>query len=78
MLKGVVVDIEAEEMEEEAVDSSVGVVGKKIMRNRSHAEALPIFYLARKWKETRQARWRWRRVHTLSKLMTVINVIFFH
>ena len=29
MLKGVVVDVEAEEMEEEAVDSSVGVVGKK-------------------------------------------------
>ncbi len=29
LLKGVVVDVEAEEMEEEAVDSSVGIVGKK-------------------------------------------------
>jgi len=29
LLKGVVVDVEAEEMEEEVVDSSVGVVGKK-------------------------------------------------
>jgi len=65
LLKGVVVDVEAEEMEEEAVDSSVGVVGKKIMRNQSRAEALPIFYSARKWREIRQAGWRWRRVHTL-------------
>ena len=30
MLKGVVVDVEAEELEEEAVDSPVGAVGKKI------------------------------------------------
>jgi len=29
LLKGVVVDVEAKEMEEEAVDLSVGVVGKK-------------------------------------------------
>ena len=30
MPKGVVVDIEAEEMEEEAVDSSVGFVGREV------------------------------------------------
>jgi len=30
LLKGVVVDVEAEEMEEEAVDSSVGVVGREV------------------------------------------------
>ncbi len=30
MLKGVVVDVEAEEMEEDAVDSSVGVVGRDV------------------------------------------------
>ena len=51
LLKGVVVDVEAEEMEEEAMDLLVGIVGKKIMRNRSHAEALPIFYSVRKWRE---------------------------
>ena len=28
LLKGVVVDVEAEEMKEEVVDSSVGIVGK--------------------------------------------------
>jgi len=30
LLKGVVVDVEAEEMEEEAVDSSVGIVGREV------------------------------------------------
>jgi len=30
LLKGVVVDVEAEEMEEEAVDSSVGVVEREV------------------------------------------------
>ena len=30
LLKGVVVDVEAEEMEEEAVDSLVGVVGREV------------------------------------------------
>ncbi len=30
MLKGVVVDVEAEEMEEEAVDLLVGVVGREV------------------------------------------------
>jgi len=30
LLKGVVVDIEAEEMEEEAVDLSVGIVGGEV------------------------------------------------
>ncbi len=30
MLKGVVVGIEAEEMEEEVMDSSVGVVGREM------------------------------------------------
>ena len=43
MLEGGQVDMQAEEVEEHVgVDLSVGVVGKKIMRNRS-AEALPIF-----------------------------------
>ena len=54
LLKGVVVDVEAEEMEEEAVDSSVGVVGKKNMRNRSRAESLPIFHWVWQWRATRQ------------------------
>ena len=30
MLKGVAVDVEAEEMEEEAVDSSVSIVGREV------------------------------------------------
>ena len=43
MLEGGQVDMQAEEVEEHVgVDLSVGVVGKKNMRNRS-AEALPIF-----------------------------------
>jgi len=40
MLEGGQVDVEAEEMEEEAVDLLVGVVGEKNMRNQSRAEAL--------------------------------------
>jgi hypothetical protein len=33
-------------------------VGKKIMRNRAHTEALAIFYLMRKWREIRrEGRW---------------------
>ena len=51
LLKGVVVDMEAEELEDKAVDSLVDVDGKKNMRNRSRAEALPIFYSTRKWRE---------------------------
>ncbi len=43
MLEGEQVDMQAEEVEEHVgVDLLVGIVGKKIMRNRS-AEALPIF-----------------------------------
>jgi len=43
----------------------LALLAKKIMRNPSRAEALPIFYSARKWREIRQAGWRWRRVNTL-------------
>ena len=48
MLEGGQVDMQAEEVEEHVgVDLLVGVVGKKIMRNRS-VEALPIFFWV--WK----------------------------
>jgi len=65
LLKGVVVNAEAEEMEEEAVDSSVGVVGKNKYEEPESCGRAADFYSARKWREIRQARWRWRRVHTL-------------
>ena len=52
LLKGVVVDVEAEEMEEEAVDLSVGVVGKKIYEEpESCGSAADFLHSARKWRE---------------------------
>ena len=47
-------DVEAEEMEEDAVDLSVGVVFSKNMRNRSRVEALPIFLWVWQWRAIRQ------------------------
>ena len=44
--------IEGVEVEAEEVAEYVGV-GKKIMRSWTHAEALAIFYTARKWREIR-------------------------
>jgi hypothetical protein len=49
LIEGVEVEVEAEEVAED-----VGV-GKKIMRNRAHAEALLILYSVRKWREIRRA-----------------------
>jgi hypothetical protein len=43
----------------EEVAEYIGV-GKKIMRNRAHAEALAIFYLMRKWREIRREERWWR------------------
>ena len=62
LLEGVGMEMEEEETGQ---DLSVGVVCKKIMRSRAHAEVLPIFYRARKWREIRQAGRRWRRVHII-------------
>jgi len=54
LIEGVEVEMEAEEVAE-----YVGLAWvKKIMRSRAHAEALAIFYLARKWREIcREGRW---------------------
>ncbi len=35
-------------------------LAKQFMMNRAHEEALPIFYLARKWREIRREGRRWR------------------
>jgi len=52
MLEGGQVDMQAEEVQDDVgVDFSVDVVGKTNLMNQAHAEALPIFYSARKWKE---------------------------
>ena len=56
MIKGVKVEVEAEEVAED-----VGV-GQKITRNWAHVEALLIFYLVRKWREIHRAGRRWRRL----------------
>ena len=50
MIEGVEVEVEAEEVAEDAG------------RNRAHAEALLIFYSVRKWREIRWAGRRWRRL----------------
>jgi hypothetical protein len=63
LLKGVVVDVEAEEMEEEAVDSLVGVVGREVaiqqtagaremvaQRERRRCNNLP----AQEWRSVRR------------------------
>jgi hypothetical protein len=56
LIEGVEVEVE---VEAEEVAEYVGV-GKTIMRNHAHAEALVIFYLMRKWREIRrEGRW-WR------------------
>jgi hypothetical protein len=50
LIEGVEVEVEAEEVAEDAG------------RNRAHAEALLIFYSVRKWREIRWAGRRWRRL----------------
>ena len=55
--------LEEPEEPEEPEDLSESIVCKKIMRNRAHAEALPIFYSALKWREIRRATRMWRGVH---------------
>jgi hypothetical protein len=58
LIEGVEVEVE---VETEEVAEDVGV-GQKIMRNRTHAEALLIFFSVRKWREIRRAGRRWRRL----------------
>jgi hypothetical protein len=61
LIEGGQVEVEAEEVEEVVGVDFLSVGVPKNMRNRSRAEALPIFYWALKWREIRRAgrRWRW-------------------
>jgi len=78
LLKGVVVDVEAEEIEEEAVDSSVGVVGKKNYEELESCRSAANFLLDEEMEGDSTGRMEVEAGAHPLKLMTVINVIFFH